>query len=114
MISENVFLQGVAPYTGEGLHRQVELPGMEHRIPDGVVNQPVYIRVGNPSDELVYVAIRCGRTSQRIIPAGARSSIHVALRIVEDIEGGETIALSVAAPEGQSNEVVVDLGMVEH
>jgi hypothetical protein len=34
--------------------------------------------------------------------------------VVEDIEGGSAIELYLAATEGVSGSVVVDLGMVEH
>jgi hypothetical protein len=34
--------------------------------------------------------------------------------VVEDIEGGSAVELYLAAPEGVSGCVVIDLGMVEH
>jgi len=50
----------------------------------------------------------------RYFPIGAKSDVHVPLRVVEDIEGGSVIELHLAAPEGIEGSVVVDLGMVEH
>jgi len=40
--------------------------------------------------------------------------LHVPLRVVEDIEGGSVIELTLVAPFGLSGTVVVDLGLVEH
>jgi assimilatory nitrate reductase catalytic subunit len=51
---------------------------------------------------------------RRLFPIGARSSVHVALRVVEDVEGGSVLELRLAAPSGLSGTVVVDLGLVEH
>ncbi len=50
----------------------------------------------------------------RYFPMGAKSDVHVPLRVVEDIEGGSVVELQIAAPLGVSGTVVVDLGMVEH
>lgn len=43
---------------------------------------------------------------------GARSSVNVPLRVVEDVDPDTTLELVIAAPEGASGEVVVDFGMV--
>ena len=50
----------------------------------------------------------------RYFPIGAKSDVHVPLRVVEDIEGGSVVELQLSAPLGLSGTVVVDLGMVEH
>jgi len=50
----------------------------------------------------------------RYFPIGAKSYVHVPLRVVEDIEGGSVVELYLAAPDGVGGSVVVDLGMVEH
>ena len=49
----------------------------------------------------------------RWFPIGAKSDVHVPLRVVEDLSGGTVVELHVAAPEGVTGEIVVDLGMVE-
>ena len=46
----------------------------------------------------------------RYFPIGAKSDVHVPLRVVEDIEGGSVIELPLAAPIGLRGTVVVDLG----
>jgi assimilatory nitrate reductase catalytic subunit len=50
----------------------------------------------------------------RYFPIGAKSDVHVPLRVVEDIEGGSVIELALVAPIGLSGTVVIDLGLVEH
>ena len=48
-----------------------------------------------------------------LFPIGAKASTHVPLRVVEDLLGDTRIELHLAAPEGASGSVVVDLGLVE-
>jgi assimilatory nitrate reductase catalytic subunit len=49
----------------------------------------------------------------RYFPIGARAGTHVALRVVENLEDETTVELHLAAPEGLTGTVVVDLGLVE-
>lgn len=44
---------------------------------------------------------------------GAKSDVHVPLRVVEDLEGGTAIELYIAAPQGLTGSVIVDVGLVE-
>jgi assimilatory nitrate reductase catalytic subunit len=62
---------------------------------------------------IIAVLMRDG-VPMRYFPIGAKSDVHVPLRVVEDIEGGSVIELQIAAPLGVSGSVVVDLGLVEH
>jgi assimilatory nitrate reductase catalytic subunit len=83
-------------------------------VPDGAVTQTVYFRGGNSLDDLVCVVLLRDGVPMRYFPIGAKSDVHVPLRVVEDIEGGSVVELQIAAPLGVSGTVVVDLGMVEH
>ena len=49
----------------------------------------------------------------RWFPIGAKSDVHVPLRVVEDLTGGTVVELHAAAPEGVTGDLVVDLGLVE-
>ncbi len=49
----------------------------------------------------------------RLFPVGARGAVHVPLRIVEDVEAPSSLELRIAAPDGVTGTVVVDLGLVE-
>ena len=50
----------------------------------------------------------------RYFPIGAKSDVHVPLRVVEDIDGGSVVELRLLAPEALTGTLVVDLGLVEH
>jgi assimilatory nitrate reductase catalytic subunit len=115
MITKNLFLQGIFPFEGAGL----EKPGLIHSelsryVPDGVINQTLCFSGGNSSAELITVVLMRNGVPMRYFPIGAKSEVHVPLRVVEDIDGGSVVELHVAAPDGVAGFVVVDLGMVEH
>ena len=115
MISQNRFLQGIFPFEGAGLDKPVPIsPELTHVVPDGVVGQALYFRGGNSSDELVTVVLLRDGIPMRYFPMGAKESVHVPLRVVEDVEGGSVVELALVAPLGVSGTVVVDLGLVEH
>jgi len=108
------FLQGAHPFTGAGLEKPVPLAGLDaYAVPDGARAQAVYFRGGNSCDEMVSVVLLRDGVPMRWFPVAARGATHVPLRIVEDVEAPSTLELRVAAPEGVSGTVVVDLGLVE-
>jgi assimilatory nitrate reductase catalytic subunit len=108
------FLQGVFPFTGQGLEKPALIdPSLTYQVPAGVTTQPVYFRGGNSCDELVCVVLVRDGTPMRWFPVGARSQVHVPLRVVEDLIASTTLELHVSAPDGVSGSVVVDLGLVE-
>jgi assimilatory nitrate reductase catalytic subunit len=108
------FLQGVYPFEGKGMQAPFPLdPALSYEVPPGAVAQPVYFRGGNTTGELVYVVLLRDGKPMRYFPIGARSDVHVPLRVVEDLDGGTVVELHLAAPEGVSGAVVVDLGLVE-
>jgi len=108
------FLQGVFPFEGQGLTKPSLLhPSMTYAVPQGVTAQPLYFRGGNATDELVYVVLLRDGAPMRWFPMGAKGSVNIPLRIVEDMLGDSRLELHVAAPEGLTGEVVVDFGLVE-
>lgn len=115
MITKNLFLQGIFPFKGSGMEKPVPIHSeLSHYVPEGVINQALYFRGGNSSTELVTVVLMRNGQPMRYFPIGAKSDVHVPLRVVEDIEGGSVIELHLVALEGLEGSVVVDLGMVEH
>lgn len=115
MISQNRFLQGIYPFDGVGMDQPAPISGeLSHAVPDGVVSQALYFRGGNSTDELITVVLTRDGVPMRYFPIGAKSDVHVPLRVVEDIEGGSVIELQLVAPQGLSGTVVIDLGLVEH
>ena len=108
------FLQGVYPFEGKGMQAPFPLePALSYEVPPGAVAQPVYFRGGNTTDDLVYVVLLRDGKPMRYFPIGARDGVHVPLRVVEDLDSGTVVELHLAAPEGVSGAVVVDLGLVE-
>ena len=108
-------MQGIYHFQGVGMEKPVPLHSeLSHYVPDGVVNQALYFRGGNSSDELVTVVLMRDGVPMRYFPMGAKDGVHVPLRVVEDIEGGSVLELQLVAPLGVSGTVVLDLGLVEH
>jgi assimilatory nitrate reductase catalytic subunit len=108
------FLQGIFELSGHGVDKPALLhPDLTYTVPAGVISQPLYFRGGNGSDELITVVLVRDGVPMRYFPIGAKAATHVALAVVEDIEDGTTLELHVAAPEGLTGTVVVDLGLVE-
>lgn len=108
------FLQGVYAFEGKGLDQPLPVDAaLSYAVPDGVLAQPVYFRGGNSAGELICVVlVRDGRP-MRYFPIGAQGAVHIALRVVEDLDAGTVIELHVAAPAGVTGSVVVDFGLVE-
>ncbi len=115
MLAQNRFLQGVFGFEGAGLDKPVPIHAeLSHVVPDGVISQALYFRGGNSTDQLVVAVLLRDGVAMRYFPIGAKSDVHVPLRVVEDIEGGSVIEIQIAAPLGLTGTVVVDLGLVEH
>ncbi|MGH3683956.1 MAG: molybdopterin oxidoreductase [Pseudonocardiaceae bacterium] len=114
MHSTTRFLQGIYPFEGQGMDKVVPLhPDLRYRVPMGVITQPLYFRGGNSTDELIIVVLVLDGAPVRYFPIGARAGTHVPLRVVENLEDETTVELHLAAPEGLTGTVVVDLGLVE-
>ncbi len=108
------FLQGVFPITGEGLAKPGPVDAaLRYTVPAGASAQALYFRGGNSTGELVYVLLLRDGEPMRWFPIGAKGDVHVPLRVVEDLPGGTVVELHVAAPEGVTGDLVVDLGLVE-
>jgi len=108
------FLQGVYAFEGKGLDQPVPIDStLAYVVPDGVQAQTVYFRGGNSAGELICVVLMRDGRPMRYFPIGAKAGVHVALRVVEDLDSGTAIELQVAAPPGVLGTVVVDLGLVE-
>ena len=114
MQSTSRFLQGVFPFEGKGIESPVPIDAaLAYTVPAGVITQPVYFRGGNTSSELVCVVLMRDGAPMRYFPIGAKSDVHVPLRVVEDLDSGTVVELHIAAPAEVSGSVVVDLGLVE-
>ena len=114
MLTKNRFLQGIYPFEGNGLDKPAPINAeLSYVVPDGVIDQTLYFRGGNTTDELITVVLMRDGVPMRYFPIGAKGDMHVPLRVVEDIEGGSVVELQLPAAR-VAGSVVVDLGMVEH
>ena len=108
------FLQAIRSFEGRGLDEYLALdPPLRYRVPDGREAQCVYFRGGNSSPELICVVLSRDGAPMRLFPLGARSSLHIPLRITESLLTDTELELHVAAPPGVQGTVVVDLGILE-
>ncbi|HET9772368.1 MAG TPA: molybdopterin oxidoreductase [Acidimicrobiia bacterium] len=114
MQPEPRFLQAIRSFSGRGLDEYLPFePPLVYRVPDGREAQCVYFRGGNSSGELICVVLTRDGEPMRLFPVGARSSVHVPLRITENLLTDTELELHVAAPPGIRGTVVVDLGILE-
>ena len=103
VILKNIFLQGIFPFDGAGLEKAVPIHSqLSHFVPDGVINQTLYFRGGNSSEELITVVLMRDGVPMRYFPIGAKGDVNVPLRVVEDIDGGSLIELRLLAADGVS------------
>jgi assimilatory nitrate reductase catalytic subunit len=108
------FLQGIFPFEGQGVDKPAPLhETLTYTVPMGVTTQPLYFRGGNATDELVTAVLLRDGAPMRYFPIGARDAVHVALAVVEDLEEDSVLELHLAARDGLTGTVVVDLGLVE-
>ena len=108
------FLQAVRTFEGRGLDDYVALdPALRYRVPDGRQAQCVYFRGGNSAPELICVVLTQDGRPMRLFPIGATASVHVPLRITENLLTDSELEVHVAAPVGIRGTVVVDLGILE-
>jgi hypothetical protein len=101
-------------FQGRGLEAPVSLePKAIYQVPPDKRAQLIYCRVGNPCPEFVYLVLQCDGKPMRLFPCGGKSGIHVPLAIIDDILPESVVELVMAAPEGLTAKVMIDLGFVE-
>jgi hypothetical protein len=108
------FLQGSFTFDGKGYDSPALLDSsLRYIVPAGATTQPVYFRGGNSSPELVTVVVMRDGAPMRYFPIGAKDAVHVPLRVVEDLLADTVLEVFIAAPDGLSGTVFVDIGLVE-
>jgi len=108
------FLRGIFAFEGEGYDQPVPLaPDFGYTVAADKRAQPVYLRAGNSSGELIVLAVLLDGAVLRLFPIGAKSAEHVPLAVVEDIAPDSRLELTVAAPAGAAGVVALDFGLVE-
>ncbi|HXX66128.1 MAG TPA: molybdopterin oxidoreductase [Polyangiaceae bacterium] len=108
------FIQGAFSFTGRGLDRPHPLHDSgRFTVPADKRAQIVYVRAGNSSEALLYLVLCRDGKPMRYFPVGAKAGIHVPLTVVEDVFPESKLEILVAAPEGTSGTVVLDVGILE-
>lgn len=108
------FLRGAFPFRGRGRADPAPLGcELRHIVAGGVVAQLVYFRGRNDSGELIYIVLMRDGEAMRHFPITAHGEVYIPLRVVEDVPGGSVIELHIAAPEGLTGTVDLDLGLFE-
>lgn len=114
MLEKPAFIQGLFEFDGQGLSSPVSFPFPAiYKVPPDKRAQTIYFRAGNAAAEMIYLVLTRGGEAMRYFPVGAKSSIHVALAVLEDLSPGSAIELLVAAPKGMKSSVVIDVGFME-
>ncbi len=113
MYSKPSFIQGIFPFTGQGMTTALPLPEAAYTVPGGKRAQLIYFRGGNSSDELIALILMRDGQPMRYFPLGAKADTHVALAVVEDLLSETKIEVRITAPEGVSGFVVLDIGLME-
>ncbi|MGI4950713.1 MAG: hypothetical protein ACRYGM_02820 [Janthinobacterium lividum] len=107
------FINGVHGFTGQGLETALPLGAPAYTVPSDRRAQPIYIRAGNSTAEMVAVMLMHDGKAIRTFPVGAKAGIHVPLAVVEDLQPDSVMEIYVAAPQGVSGQIVLDFGLLE-
>ena len=108
------FLQGVFPFVGRGI---VDLGEINHEltyeVPKGKLAEALYIRAGNSSEALIYIALIANGKPIRYVPLGPSGTEHIPLAIVESFPAGTILQVWIGAPKNLTGMVVIDIGFIE-
>jgi hypothetical protein len=108
------FLNGAYTFEGHGYDKPAPLdPSLVYVVPADKRAQLIYLRGGNSSAELAYLALMTDGKPARTFPIGAKSSIHVPLAVVEDLQPDTKVEVYFGAAPGISGTLVLDLGIIE-
>lgn len=108
------FLQGAFSFAGRGFFEVGPLhDDLRYVVPAGATAEVIYLRAGNMSDDLLYLALCVNGLPVRYFPAGPKADFHVPLSITETYPAGARIEVGIAAPRGLTGSVVVDVGILE-
>ena len=113
MDSNPAFIQGIFPFSGEGLDKPVPLDGASYIVPYDKRSQLIYFRAGSGADELVTLVLMRNGKLMRYFPLGAQSAMHVPLAVVEDLTPESTVEVLIAAAAGVKATAVLDIGFLE-
>jgi hypothetical protein len=108
------FLQGSFGFTGAGFADLALLDAsLVYVVPSDKRAQLIYFRGGNSSADLACVVLKQDGQPMRFFPIGAKSSVHVPLAVVEDLQPETKIEVFFTASPGCEGTLVIDIGLIE-
>jgi hypothetical protein len=108
------FLQGVFAFTGAGYDTPALLDeALVYTVPADKRAQLIYLRAGNSTGDMIYIAMMQDGKSVRLFPVSGHGATHVPLAVVEDLAPDTVIKLFIGAPRGAVGTAVVDVGLIE-
>ena len=114
MLEKPAFIQGIFAFEGRGFECHSSFPSpAAYTVPFDKRAQTVYFRAGNSSAEMICFVLTRNGQPMRYFPVGAKSSIHVALAVLEDLSPGSVIEVVASAPKGVKSVAVLDVGFME-
>jgi hypothetical protein len=114
VLEKPAFIQGVFEFEGCGLDKPVAFPSPAiYKVPADKRAQTIYFRAGNAAAEMIYLVLARSGEAMRYFPVGAKSSVHVALAVLEDLSPGSNMEALIAAPQGLKSSVILDIGFME-
>jgi hypothetical protein len=114
VLEKPAFIQGVFAFEGQGLEKPVSFPTKaRYTVPADKRAQTIYLRAGNAADDLICLVLTRNGKPMRYFPVGAKSSVHVALAVLEDLSPASVMEVLVSAPKGVQSSAVLDIGFME-
>jgi hypothetical protein len=105
-------MRGVFAFAGKGLHEPFPVDaGLRYTVPGDSVARAVRFRVVNDSGDMVCIVLVRDGSPMRYFPVASQAEVEIPPRAVEDLRGGSTLELQVAAPKGRAGSLVVDLSL---
>ena len=112
--SKPQFLNGVFSFVGAGYEKVAPLSDkLVYTVPADKRAQLIYLRAGNSSSELIYLALMRDGVPMRYFPLSAKGAEHVSLAVVEDLEPDTRIEVFFAAQPATTGSLIIDIGLLE-
>jgi len=109
---QSQFLQGVFPFVGKGIYEAVPVEhDLECVVPAGYQARVLYVRLGNHSDDLIYLSLTANDVPIRPFPRAPQGALHIPLVIQEVHPAGTRLSFTLAAERGVNGTLILDVGI---
>ena len=110
MAYTTILLQTITDIEGEGIDSPQDL-NLTYSVSQGCTAGVQYVRAGNTTEGMINITVFKDGKAMRYVPVAAGGAIHVPLAIVDELQPGTEISITVAA-EG-SGKLILDVGFLE-